>query len=217
MRGGREINSLGTCFCRCRSRGVQERVYAHSIGDKKMDLDTVLGKKGVLQALEKAKQDGLCRFVGISGHNRPEKFLKVLENFDVEVMMNAVNYVVRHIYDFEERVWPEARQKNVGLVAMKVLGGMYQSEDAPPYQPKAKGGRIQGERCVPAFRYAYGLPDVTTVVLGCYDMAELREAIGWVQNYRPLPPQEEQELLAKGKKLASKWGPVYGPVKWRAD
>ena len=59
-------------------------------------------------------------------------------------MMNAVNYVVRHIDDFEERVWPEARQKNVGLVAMKVLGGMYQSEDAPPYQPKANRGANSG-------------------------------------------------------------------------
>lgn len=188
-------------------------VYAHSIGDKKMDLDTVMGKHGVLQALEKAKQDGLCRFVGISGHNRPDKFLKVLDQFNVEVMMLAVNYVVRHIYDFEQRVWPEARKKNVGLVAMKVLGGMYQSEDASPYQPKAKGGRIQGEQCVAAFRYAYGLPDVTTVVLGCYDTAELREAIGWVRDYQPLSQQEERQLLAKGKELADQWGSVYGPVK----
>lgn len=113
-------------------------VYAHSIGDAKMDLKTVLGKQGVMPALEKARRDGLCRYIGISGHNRPHKFLKVMEDFDIQVMMNAVNYVIRHVYDFEEQVWPEARRRDIGLVAMKVLGGMYKSESAPQYKPKAQ-------------------------------------------------------------------------------
>ncbi|MGO9470182.1 MAG: hypothetical protein ACLQVF_39275 [Isosphaeraceae bacterium] len=37
--------------------------------------------------------------------------------------MNAVNLVVQHTYDFEHNVWSRARHRNVGLVAMKVLGG----------------------------------------------------------------------------------------------
>ncbi|HEY8504983.1 MAG TPA: aldo/keto reductase, partial [Gemmataceae bacterium] len=92
-------------------------VYAHSIGADRMDLKTVMGPTGVMKALEKARADGLCRFVGISGHNKPAKFLEVLKEFDVQVMMNAVSFVSRHIYNFEEKVWPVAREKNVGLVA----------------------------------------------------------------------------------------------------
>lgn len=193
-------------------------VYAHSIGDDKMDLKTVLGKGGVMRALEKARQDGLCRFVGISGHNRPEKFLKVLSECDVQVMMNAVNPVVRHIYNFEERVWPAARRQNVGLVAMKVLGGQHRSAQDFESQPKGKGGRIRGEEQAElAFRYAMGLPDVASVVLGCYDMRELDEAIRWTKSFEPLPEQRQQQLLTRGSELAREWGPVYGPVEWNAQ
>jgi len=87
-------------------------------------------------------------------------------------MMTAVNPVIRHVYNFEERVWPEARRREIGLVAMKVLGGMYKSEAEPAYKPKAKGGRITGAEVQPAFRYALGLPGVTTAVLGCYNLNE---------------------------------------------
>lgn len=187
-------------------------VYAHSIGADKMDLATVLGKGGVMEALEKARADGLCRFVGISGHNRPDKFVRVMDEFDVQVMMNAVNYVARHIYDFEKRVWPKAREQNVGLVAMKVLGGQYKTESDRAGKPRAKGGRIRGEYTEPAFRYAMGLPGCQTVVLGCYDVGELNQAIGWTRRFEPLSDEEQQELLAFGSRLAGQWGEVYGPV-----
>lgn len=192
-------------------------VYAHSIGADKMDLKTVLGKGGVMQALAKAQKDGLCRFVGISGHNRPEKFLRVMEEYDVQVMMNAVNFVSRHIYNFEERVWPDARKQNIGLVAMKVLGGQQKKKSDPPDQPRSKGGRIRGDQTEMAFRYAMGLPGCQAVVLGCYDLPELQEAIGWTRNFKPLSDDEQQELLAQGQKQVEEWGEVYGPVAWKPE
>lgn len=186
-------------------------VYAHSIGADKMGLEQMLAPGGVLAALDKARRDGLCRFVGISGHNRPDKFLKVLDNFDVDVMMTAVNYVVRHVYNFEERVWPVAQRKNVGLVAMKVLGGMYLMQTVAE-DIRAKGGRIRGDNVRLALRYAHGLPGLSTVVLGCYDLAELQQAIEWTRDFQPLSSQEEKTLLAQGKELAKQWGEVYGPA-----
>src|SRR5438552_5165874 len=46
-------------------------VYAHSIGDDKMAPEKIYAKDGVCKALERAKRDGLCRFLGVSGHCRP--------------------------------------------------------------------------------------------------------------------------------------------------
>src|SRR5439155_17478273 len=88
--------------------------YTHSIGHAVYDLEALVGDKGPMAALEKAKKDGLTRFVGITGHNRPEKFAKVIARRDIDVMMNAVNIVDRHTYAFEDVVWPLARQKNIG-------------------------------------------------------------------------------------------------------
>lgn len=188
-------------------------VYAHSIGDNKMDPEVVFGKDGVLQALLKAKQEGLCRFVGVSGHSRPERFVMALKEFDIDVIMTAVNPVARHVYDFESRVWPVAHEKNAGLVAMKVLGGQFRTKSDPESQPKGKGGRVRDpQRTLACFRYALGLKGCATAVLGCYDLQELDEAIGWTQEFQPLSAEEEQGLVTWGREQAEEWGAVYGPV-----
>lgn len=186
-------------------------VYVHSLGDDKMDPKVVFGRQGVGPALRKAQKDGLCRFVGVSGHNRPERFAAAIDDFGPDVMMNAVNPVVRHVYGFETQVWPKARERNVGLVAMKVLGGMHRKPTDPKTQPEAKGGRIR-ERTRDCFRYALGLEGVSVAVLGCFDENELDEAIGWAKSFQPLADDELEGLLAWGKSQTGKWGNVYGPV-----
>jgi predicted aldo/keto reductase-like oxidoreductase len=181
-------------------------VYAHSIGADNMDPRTLLAPTGVLPALAKAQRDGLVRFIGVSGHNRPARFLQVLSEFKIQVMMNAVNFVARHIYDFETKVWPEAQKQGVALVAMKVFGGTQGRQDQP------KGARIPANDLRDAFRYAQGLPGVSTVVLGLHDGAELEQTIDWVRNYKPLGDAELSALLSRGKDLAAQWGEVYGPI-----
>jgi len=177
-------------------------VYAHSIGSDKMEPKTVLGRGGVMQALSKAQKDGLTRFIGVSGHNRPERFLNVLKDFEIKVMMNAVNFVSRHIYNFEEKVWPEAHRRGVALVAMKVYGGGI----------KPRGGKIKSKDVFDAFRYAQSLPNISTVVVGLYDKKELEENIRFARTYTPLAEKEMAELVARGKRLAESWGTPYGPV-----
>jgi hypothetical protein len=34
-----------------------------------------------------------------------------------------------------------------------------------------------------------------------------------IRRYKPLTPQEQEELTKLGKDLAAKWGPHFGPVK----
>lgn len=181
-------------------------VYAHSIGADNMDPATVLGPKGVLPALAKAQRDGLVRFIGVSGHNRPARFLQVLREFEIQVMMTAVNFVARHIYDFETKVFPEASKRGVALAAMKVFGGSAGKQGQP------KTARVPTSDLQNAFRYAKGLPEVSIVVLGLRDLAELQQSIEWGRNYRPLDDAETASLLARGKELASQWGEVYGAI-----
>ena len=177
-------------------------VYAHSIGSDKMDPRTILRSNGVMSALRKAQTDGLTRFIGISGHNRPERFLTVLKDFEIQVMMNAVSYVSRHIYNFEEKVWPEAHRQGVALVAMKVYGGGI----------KPRGGKIESRDVFDAFRYAQSLPNICTAVVGMYDKRELDENIRFARGYTPLTGKEMASLTARGKRLAESWGLPYGPV-----
>jgi aryl-alcohol dehydrogenase-like predicted oxidoreductase len=180
-------------------------VYAHSIGADKMDPKAIYAKTGVCKALDKAKKDGLTRFVGVSGHNRPGRFLLALKEWKFDVMMNAVSIVSRHIYDFESKVWPEAAKKKVALAAMKVFGGAAKSG-------VAKGSRVPDDLKQTALRYALGLPQVSVVVVGIHDDQELKQNLAWLKAYKPLTDRERDKLERETKALAAKWGDVYGPV-----
>jgi len=181
-------------------------VYAHSIGDDKMTPEKIYAKDGVCQALTKAKKDGLTRFVGVSGHCRPERFLKALKEWEFDVMMNAVSLVVRYVYNFEEKVWPAAAKKGVALAAMKIFGG------APGGEKKPKGARLSDDFLRSALRYALGLPQVSVVVVGIHDDKELKQNLEWAREYKPLTADELAALDKPSRELADKWKAVYGPV-----
>jgi uncharacterized protein len=179
-------------------------VYAHSVGDSQMPLKTIIGKGGVMEFLKKAQKEGLTRFVGISGHSRPGKFLTVLKAFDVDVMMNAVNLVDKHTYDFEGRVWPAAARKNIGLVAMKVFGGQYGNSLSNTMMPN--------EHRALAFRYALSQPHVVCACIGMATSEELRRNVAWAKSFTPLTKEERASLDTIGRKLAQEWKTHFGPV-----
>lgn len=179
-------------------------VHIHSLGD--LDVRTVLGKNGIYPALLKAKRDGLLRYIGVSGHSRPARFLELMREADLDVMMCAVNFVDRHTYDFENRVWPTAAKKKLGLVAMKVFGGMR-------YDQKSMSNSVMpAEHLDTALQYALSLPKVSLAVVGMGTREELHRNVERVKAFQPLTPEERQALLPIGKRLAAGWGAHLGPV-----
>ena len=127
------LKELGTSYA--------DLVFVHSVGADKMDPKIVFSKHGTYAALMKAKSLGLTRFVGLSGHSRPSRFLPALRHLEIDVLLNSVNFVDRHTYNFEEQVWPIATRQNIGLIAMKVFGGG--SEAVTEHsQPCSDAGRI---------------------------------------------------------------------------
>ncbi|MCC2668981.1 MAG: putative Oxidoreductase, aldo/keto reductase family protein [Armatimonadetes bacterium] len=184
--------------------GYADLVHIHSLGD--LDVSTVMGKSGVYQALLKAKRDGLVRHIGVSGHHRPSRFLRLIREADLDVMMCAVNFADRHTYEFETRIWPAAAKKNIGLVAMKVFGGMR-------YDQKSMTNSMMPEKHLEsAFRYALSLPAVSLAVIGMGTSEELQRNLAWARSFQPLSVEERQALVPVGKALAATWGAHFGPV-----
>jgi len=180
-------------------------VYVHSIGGDDMDFKTLTSPGGAMEFLVRAKQQGLARFVGVTGHNRPQRFVDVLRDFDIDVVMNAVNFVDRHTYNFEEKVWPVAAEKQVGLVAMKVFGGSQGTV------PKATA-KLPVEHHEQALRYALSLPNVSLAILGMKTLDELKRNVEWARNFKPMTPEEIAGLQDLGKQLAAQWKEHLGQV-----
>ncbi len=183
-------------------------VYYHSVGDR--DTKKGLTDEGVFTWLVKQKKAGKFRFLGISGHNRPHKFIEVLETGEVDVLLTVVNFVDRHTYGFEKTVLPVARKHNVGIVAMKVFGGAnrkkgsYANPKAPPEMPL--------EHLELAFRYALSTPGVVSANIGVHNKQQVRQNVEMLKRFQPLGTDEYAQAIALGKPLSEQWGEHFGPV-----
>ncbi len=179
-------------------------VYVHSLGADNMDMKIVTGPGGVMEFLQKAKRDGLARFVGVTGHNRPDRFLPILNDYDIDVIMNAVNFVDRNTYNFETKVWPVAAGKNVGLVAMKIFGGSLGSSE--------HNSKLPAEHHQLALKYALAIPGISCAVIGMKTMEELQRNVDWIKQITPITEQERAQLDGLGKTMAAAWKDHLGKV-----
>jgi hypothetical protein len=182
-------------------------LHCHSTGDR--DLDRVLAPGGMWDYFLELKRQGKTRFLGITGHSRPQNFVRMLETGQVDSMMVAMNFVDRHTYGFEEKVLPVARRHGTGAMAMKVLGGILGgfafNRQRRPSQMDAAFHHL-------AVRYALSLEGVSGVVIGVHDAAELRQNVRFVLNAPPLSEREREAIDRHGRRLAEEWGPRFGPV-----
>ncbi len=183
-------------------------VHIHNLGreDRFPDIDKVLGEKGALGALREAKEKGVIRYIGASGHVYPARFHKALDTGEIDVLMNAVNFIARHVYDFESKVWARAREENTGLVAMKVLGGEYWTA------PNIRGYRMPEKHYADTIRYTISLPGVASAVIGFDGPDQFEKAWETITSVQPLTEEEFYELSLKGLKLTreEEWTTPYG-------
>lgn len=109
------------------------------------ELNQVLAPGGALEGLQKAKQDGLIGFIGITGH-RVELLYQAIatREFDVvEIPYNIVDYqVYQPLIDL-------ANELDVGIITMKAIGA-----------------GILGVKAEAALRFAILSPKVDCVVVG---------------------------------------------------
>jgi predicted aldo/keto reductase-like oxidoreductase len=183
-------------------------VHIHHVGGK--NLDRVLASDGVLSYLLKQRDAGKLRFIGMSGHASPSKFLRMLETKQIDVMMAVMNYADRNIYDFEGKVLPECWKQNVGVAAMKVYAGI--KGGFPNHRKGWVGCNTPPERLPQALAYALDLEGVSTAVVGPFTYEQAMQNIGFARAYRPLTEAERADLLAYGRELATSLGPRYGPT-----
>ena len=183
-------------------------VHIHSIGGKK--LNRILASHGVLEFLLKQKEAGKIRFIGISGHNRPANFVRMIQTDQIDVLMCVMNHADRNIYDFESKVLPEAIKRNVGCAAMKVYAGI--KGGFRNHRSGSVGCATEPERLPHAMAYALDLEGVSVAVVGPYTVEQAIQNVQFARKYKPLTQKQRISLLEYGKNLAKSLGPRYGPV-----
>jgi aryl-alcohol dehydrogenase-like predicted oxidoreductase len=94
----------------------------HGVDDLET-LGVVLGPEGALEAVLEAKQQGLVRYIGITGH-RPFVHVEALNRFDFDTVLFPLNRVLAaHRNDFNDftTLLKIAQKKDVGMLAIKSI------------------------------------------------------------------------------------------------
>ena len=146
------------------------------------DIEEIFGPRGALEAFREARDKGLVRFIGVTGHHDPLITRRCIEMFDFDTVLIPVNPAEPFYKSYIDTVIPPASQKGMGIIAMKVyLRGF--AARIPSYQGME-----------PFFRFALSQP-VTTAVIGCDDIQQLEENVSFASSFTPMSQEEQNELL----------------------
>jgi aryl-alcohol dehydrogenase-like predicted oxidoreductase len=154
-----------------------------------------LGPGGALEAFVDARQRGLVRFLGVTGHHDPALLTRALREFDFDTVLLPVNPAEGNLRGFLDETIPAARLRDMGIIAMKVLGG----------GQFVRAGLPVG----PLLRYAAAQP-VSTVIVGCGSPAELDANLRAIT--QDPAPEEAAELLAALRPRAAQAAYYRGPA-----
>ena len=145
------------------------------------DIEEVTSPRGALKAFVGAKEKGLVRFIGVTGHEDPAILRSCIELADFDTVLMPVNPAEPQYMNFIEDLMPFALKKDMGIIAMKVyIRGMV--------------SRIPGISTIePFYRFALSHP-VTTAIIGCDTIAHLEENVRCAGSFAPMKDPEMAHL-----------------------
>lgn len=146
------------------------------------ELNTITSDKGALKALKEAKEKGLIKEIGITGHN-PEILEKALDLGEFSTVQCPYNPVERQA----EELFKKANDMEIGIIVMKPLAG---------------GAITKGEL---SLRFIVDNPNVTVAIPGMESIEQVNENSLVGIDMRKLTKEEEEELFGEANSLGAEF------------
>jgi len=159
-----------------------------------------LGEKGgSVETYYRLREQKVARFIGITAHSDPLPLKHFIERYDFDCAQMALNAALQGVIryeggykpnpasrpSFETIALPAAQKKNMGILAMKVLGQGHLVGSDPL---KADAQTL--------IRYVWSLP-VASSMIGMTDMAEIDQNVAWARSFAPLAADEMKALSGR--------------------
>ncbi len=136
-------------------------------------------KDGVLQVVQNAREEGLAKYIGFTGHASAEAMALMAEQYDFDTMLIALNHYQQGEQPFEEKAIPAAKSKGMGVMVMKVI------------RPRETVRSVTPRDLI---RYALSLKNADAAVVGTDSLQVLKENIQLVKHFTPMTESEMEQM-----------------------
>lgn len=165
-------------------------------------VDQIFGANGAIKALEKAKSEGVVRYLGITGHFEPLVLDEAIRRYPFDSILLAVNAADVHYLSFKNYLLPEAQKKGIAIVGMKVTTrSRILSTWTPPPPEEQTDARLRTPKSGTitireALSYNMSLP-VSTTIIGVDSVAQIEENVKIASEFTPLSEAQMEEIELK--------------------
>ena len=151
------------------------------------EVDRIFARGGAIEAMVKAREEKLVRFLGVTGHADPAVLMEALRRFEFDTILLALNAADPHHLSFAAELLPMAVEKKLGIVGMKIpaRGRLLSSSASEP-----------GITMREAMDYVLSLP-VSTVIVGCDSVSQLEENVRLARSFSPMSSAQMAALTER--------------------
>ncbi len=166
------------------------------------DVNAIFAKGGAMEALVEMQDQKVVRYLGVTGHYRPEALIDAVNRYNFDTILMAMNAADTHIHSFSDKLLPLVVEKQMGIIGMKVPSrGRLLASWTPPtleqQQHSWEGSAIATRPGVMNMRDAMYFTlshPVSTVIIGCDNIAQLEENVQLAREFTPLSQTQMASL-----------------------
>ncbi len=181
----------------------------HDIGTMK-DINAIFAPGGAMEALVEMQQQKVVRYLGVTGHFRPDALVEAINRHPFDCILMALNAADPHHFTFQEQLLPLAVEKQMGIIGMKIpgRGRLLSSWTPPPLEQQKHSWEGMVITTTPgtltmreAIGYTLSKP-VSTIIVGCDSIPQLEENVQIAREFTPYNDQQMAALAARAEPVS---------------
>ena len=170
----------------------------HEVGSM-AELDLITGIGGALEAILRAREEGLIKYIGITGHgvDVPVVFQEALRRFDFDSVLFPLNFILYGAARYRQRaeeLLAQCAHRDIGTMIIKSITrgpwGEKEKTHTTWYQPFVEKSWIQ--KCI-----NFVLSQPVTGICTAGDVSLLPDILDACNNFEEMTSQEQHDLISQ--------------------